>query len=558
MKLSPAPQWTEVTQRENTDFECLAEARAFQGCSPYGNAILASACEAITTAPNGKQETTLNNRSYQVGRYVGGGLIERDMALGSLMAAALGMPDYDEDEKWAEKDIHFKVTRAVQNGMKQPLDGEEPFRAMKEVHRRYYENPELHEDVIGLLTALNAQRDAGDCESDYLPEADPQGEHEQPRAEALGGEATNKADEPWLQPGETRLIRRMGNGLPPPVPFLVDGLFHEVGTGIIAAKYSGGKTFVAMSLAASVANEEQQFAGREVLRRGAVLWLAAEGEREVDKRIRAAVTALECDPDRQPIYVQTAGVPKLLAQGGEAAVMKIVRQAERAAKAEIGVPLVLVVFDTMIKSAGYRKSESDAVDVNAMIQAMDNISILAKCFVLTLDHMGKDEDKGARGSSDKPSSVDVYMEIKSRGKRFILDAIKIKGEQGEEQINFGLVTADLEDGQQTAVVRWEKWVKPEGAERSLNGNAQVLYACLCNVIARDGEMRILLHSDPMRRCVQRGQVFEEFSKRHKGTKRHDMAFDRSWKELVRAKLVTTAPNKDGFVETQDWVYLEGK
>jgi hypothetical protein len=171
--------------------------------------------------------------------------------------------------------------------------------------------------------------------------------------------------------------------------------------------------------------------------------------------------------------------------------------------------------------------------------------------------MGKDEDKGARGSSDKPSSVDVYMEIKSRGKRFILDAIKIKGEQGEEQINFELVTADLEDGQQTAVVRWEKWVRPEGAEKSLNPNAQLLYACLCDVIARDGEIRKLLHSDPMRRCIQRGQVFEEFSKRHKGTKRLDMAFDRSWKELVKAKLVTTVPNKNGLVETQDWVYLEG-
>jgi AAA domain len=178
-----------------------------------------------------------------------------------------------------------------------------------------------------------------------------------------------------------------------------------------------GQTFVGMALAASVANADQQFAGREVLRHGAVLWLAAEGEREVDKRIRAAVTALGCDPDKQPIYVQTAGVPKLLAQGGEAAVMKIVRQAERAARAEFGVPLVLVVFDTMIKSAGYKKSESDAVDVNAMIQAMDSISILAKCFVLTLDHMGKDVDKGARGSSDNalkarediPANTDIHI-----------------------------------------------------------------------------------------------------------------------------------------------------
>src|SRR5262249_17278483 len=103
---------------------------------------------------------------------------------------------------------------------------------------------------------------------------------------------------------------------------------------------------------------------------------------EVDKRSRAAIKALGCDPDAQPIYVQIASVPKLLSQGGEASVMQIVRQTEQMAKAEFRVPLVLVVFDTMIKSAGYRKSENDAVEVNNTIQVMENISIRTKCFVL--------------------------------------------------------------------------------------------------------------------------------------------------------------------------------
>ena len=75
------------------------------------------------------------------------------------------------------------------------------------------------------------------------------------------------------------------------------------------------------------------------------------------------------------------------------------------AKAEFGVPSVLVVIDTMIKSAGYKKSENDAVEVNNMIQVMENVSVRTKCFVLALDHMGKNEDLGARGSSDKPSQL---------------------------------------------------------------------------------------------------------------------------------------------------------
>ena len=111
------------------------------------------------------------------------------------------------------------------------------------------------------------------------------------------------------------------------------------------------------------------------MRRGAVLWLAAEGEREVDKRMRAAVKALGCDPDEQPTYEQIASVPKLLSNGGEALIMQIVDQVQRAAKAEFGLPLVLIIIDTMIKSAGYKKSENDSVEINNMIQVMENISI---------------------------------------------------------------------------------------------------------------------------------------------------------------------------------------
>src|SRR5262249_45471005 len=159
---------------------------------------------------------------------------------------------------------------------------------------------------IELLLEEETQRKAEQPEQENKEEP-PEEAKAEPEQEQE--EQTKQSEEPWLKPGEQLLIRRMGQGIPPPVAFLVDGLFHEVGTGTIVSKYLGGKTFVAMALAASVATG-RAFAGRQVLRQGAVLWLAAEGEREVDKRIRAAVMALGCDPDEQPIYVQIASVPK--------------------------------------------------------------------------------------------------------------------------------------------------------------------------------------------------------------------------------------------------------
>ena len=162
--LPPTPEWAEVALRKTSNLESSADAKAFQGLSPYGNAILASACEAIETAPDGTQEATLNDRSFQIGRFVGGGLLEREATIVALVEAGLQMVDYQPDWEWSEDEVRSKVERAVDAGMKKPLDGEESFRAMQEVHERYFMNPRLHDDVIELLLEEEVKRAKAEAE----------------------------------------------------------------------------------------------------------------------------------------------------------------------------------------------------------------------------------------------------------------------------------------------------------------------------------------------------------------------------------------------------------
>jgi hypothetical protein len=148
---------------------------------------------------------------------------------------------------------------------------------------------------------------------------------------------------------------------------------------------------------------------------------------------------------------------------------------------------------------------------------MENIAIRTKCFVLALDHMGMDEERGARGSSDKPSSVDVYIELKSNGGSIrTCYAIKIKGEKGNEQVDFEIIGARLEDGQKTACVRWGKWKEPVSRGKPLNANARLLLDCVCNVITNKGQERIFMYGEPERRSAQKKDTFAEFSRKHKG------------------------------------------
>jgi hypothetical protein len=501
--------------------------------------------ERIVTAPNGQQEFTLSLEALKLGHFVAGGVLDYQPTVRAAVDAGMGMVNHDPSNKWTKSQVTRKVVRRMRRGMEEPWDdGAALDVATEEVLRRYREDPKWHANVMELLREAEAKAEPPPEEPAAQPAAGSEQEHSEP------------PPHPWLKPGEQPLIRWMGQGAPSPVAFLIDGLLHEVGTGLMAGTWFGGKTYVGMSVAASVLTGKP-FAGRSVLRKGGVLWLAAEGEREVDKRIRAAVKALGCDPDKQPICVQIASVPKLLSDRGEEAVMQIVRQAARATRAEFGVALVLVIIDTMIKAAGYKKSENDSVEVNNVIRVMDHVSLRAKCFVLAIDHMGKNEELGARGSSDKPSSVDVYAEITKNGRGRVLDFVKIKGEKGDEQITFDIVGTILDEGQKTAFVRWGEWSGADDAGPSLSKDATLLFQCVRDVIESKGIQLKLFASEPEVRCVKKAEIRNEFHRRRSKTKGADnMAFKRAWDDLVGADPPLLSTKENGKSHWDHCVFLE--
>jgi hypothetical protein len=528
----PAPEWTETALRQEpgpgSNLDGPVE---FQCSNPYGRSILQSACEAIADAPDGKQEITLNDRSYQIGRYVAGGLLDQVSTTQALIMSGLKMVDYDPTNEWTERQITKKVEAAIKAGKLKPLDGEEPFRATVELMDRYAKNPAMYDAVAEFLLSLGQATEPQPQEPPEVPDMKPQ----QPEGQGPGAE-------PSALPWKKVLVRRAGQSIPPPVPMCIDELIHEKGTGLFAGKYFGGKTFVAMSLAASLLTGEP-WAGRNVLRGGGVLWLAAEGEWEVDLRIRAAVAALGYDPSNIPFYTQIANVPQILSRGGLNEVLDMVRQAAWMAKEEFGVPLALVVLDSMIKTAGYQKSESDSIDVNKLIMGMEDIAFLAKCFVLTLDHMGKDEGRGARGSSDKPSSVDVYAELKNGG---TLHVIKVKGKKGHKQVDFEIV-GRKQDGQDTAIVRYGEWRDQDKRHRDLAPDARLLLECIKHMLKEKGLMQTI-GIDERVRCAHKKYIREEFTRQKRST--HHTTWSRAWNELVAAELITFFKNEDG-----EWVYL---
>jgi hypothetical protein len=77
---------------------------------------------------------------------------------------------------------------------------------------------------------------------------------------------------------------------------------------------------------------------------------------------------------------------------------------------------------------------------------------------------------------------------------------------------------------------------------------------MTEVIMRKGEVRLIGIGDE-RRCVQKKDVIVEFDRKHKGGERHDVAFKRSWEELVKKELVSWTECEEG-PGLDVWVYLE--
>jgi Bifunctional DNA primase/polymerase, N-terminal/AAA domain/Primase C terminal 2 (PriCT-2) len=71
-------------------------------------------------------------------------------------------------------------------------------------------------------------------------------------------------------------------------PWAVKELIPETGTGLASGQWGACKTFTMLDLAGSIATG-LPFAGREIIRTGGVLFIAAEGDTEIESRLQGLV-----------------------------------------------------------------------------------------------------------------------------------------------------------------------------------------------------------------------------------------------------------------------------
>lgn len=240
------------------------------------------------------------------------------------------------------------------------------------------------------------------------------------------------------------------------------------------------KSFLAVSWACHIA-ASLKWAGKSVAG-GSVMYIVGEGGIGVPRRIKAwenahGVTVGNLALVNRPVFpVRPEEVNEVV-------------KAAREIQGKTGKPVQLIVVDTLARCFG-GNDENDARDMGAFIEGCDRIKRETGATVLVVHHSGKDDSKGARGSSSFRAALDAEFNVRREGDggAIILTCTKMKDAEEPKQAAFDLRESELftdRDGELvTSLVlhdlpREARDVDPELADvNRLTGNHAALWQCI--------------------------------------------------------------------------------
>lgn len=225
------------------------------------------------------------------------------------------------------------------------------------------------------------------------------------------------------------------------------------------------KSFLAVSWACHIA-AGMKWAGKSVSA-GSVMYVVGEGGIGVPRRIKAWEKQHGIKLDN--LYLVNRPVFPVRSED-ISQVINAARDVER----KTGQPIRLIILDTLARCFG-GNDENDAKDMGAFIEGCDRIKQATRSTLLVVHHSGKDDTKGARGSSAFRAALDAEFSVRREGEggAIVLTCTKMKDAEEPKQAAFDLVELDLfqdRDGETVSslVVR-DVPREPQGVDPELEG-----------------------------------------------------------------------------------------
>jgi hypothetical protein len=336
--------------------------------------------------------------------------------------------------------------------------------------------------------------------------------------------------------------------------WLVLDLLPETGVALISGQWGTYKTFVADDLSAALMTATP-FANKQVTRKGGVLFLACEGQNEVNIRLTAAFRKRGGTGNAPFAWAQSC--PRLLDPNAGKILAAMVQHAAVKMMQDFGLPVAMAVIDTAGKAAGLSKPgdlNDDAV-AKTIMRALAEASIQTGALFVGVAHFGKNVETGTKGSSGFEDDADIVLAlIGERGTNGVvtnpvLCVRKRRSGPNGEELPFQTEEADVpnEEGgsEKTLTIRWTGGTaatKPKQkddpwAMKSLRHLRQTMM----NILADCGSQQRPYPDGPMVRAVDLDVVRVEFHKGYPAT--GDEAAKKEARKKAFNRAIETAHDK---------------
>ncbi|WP_081989098.1 MULTISPECIES: AAA family ATPase [Xenorhabdus] len=236
---------------------------------------------------------------------------------------------------------------------------------------------------------------------------------------------------------KTKLPLSIGSeGFDAQLDYVVKGIIPAHSLCSIYGASGSYKSFLAGAWGCHIATGKL-WAGKQVAQ-GSVLYVVGEGGIGVPRRIKAW-EIVNGQTVKNMYLINTPVFPASPAEVHELVV------AAQQVESETGEPVRLIILDTLARCFG-GADENDSKDMGAFVRGCDELKAKTGASILVVHHSGKDESKGARGSSAFRAALDVEYRINREGKKgsaLVITCTKMKDAEEPETKAYDMRVVEL-------------------------------------------------------------------------------------------------------------------
>jgi hypothetical protein len=226
---------------------------------------------------------------------------------------------------------------------------------------------------------------------------------------------------------------------PKPPNWLVRGFLEADSLALLYGPPKKGKSFCAIDLACSVATGTPWHGCKT--KQAPVFYLAGEGHNGLARRFSAWSIARGVDLTNAPLAVSNRPRPMTDPDAAQSVSDAVAQLAD-----QVGAQPGLIVVDTLARN--YGGNENDSQDMGRFIAHLDAIRDTYNATVLVVHHSGKDEQRGARGSTALFGAIDAAYSVtqdESRTVTLTPEAMKDATLPPAMAFDLSIVELDIED-----------------------------------------------------------------------------------------------------------------